>query len=252
MKLFKNLLFQCFLILSVAFLVFKFAVVPIMPKSIFSFYLIVIVVGLILYVTATVENMQNFWAPIETLLTNNRLVVLRWLILLAIPSLIAVSTGYALLPSNTAPLSLRVVHPAPPAEIDFKGGKISLNQSNPYRKLEKEDPDAFEKHVETGKKVYYENCHFCHGDFLDGKGPYATALDPKPANFQDVGTIAQLQESYVFWRIAKGGKDLPRESMPWQSSMPAWEDFLSETEIWDVTLFLYKATNRPPRAVEEH
>jgi hypothetical protein len=33
--------------------------------------------------------------------------------------------------------------------------------------------------------------------------------------------------------------------------MPAWEQFLTEEEIWDVILFLYEHTGLEPRAVEE-
>jgi len=75
-------------------------------------------------------------------------------------------------------------------------------------------------------------------------------LNPLPANFQDNGTIAQLTESFVFWRVAKGGPGLPREGTPWNSAMPAWEDFLTEDEIWSVVLFLYEQTGWKPRTWE--
>src|SRR5207244_6009394 len=83
-----------------------------------------------------------------------------------------------------------------------------------------------------GKHVYYRNCLPCHGDHLDGQGHFASGFNPLPANFQDNGTIAQLTESFVFWRVAKGGPGLPREGTPWNSAMPVWEDFLTEREIW--------------------
>jgi hypothetical protein len=73
-----------------------------------------------------------------------------------------------------------------------------------------------------------------------------------PANFQDQGTIAQLSESFVFWRIAKGGVGLPAEGTPWNSAMPAWEDMLTAEEIWAVTLFLYEQTGWEPRVMEVH
>ena len=57
-----------------------------------------------------------------------------------------------------------------------------------------------------------------------------------------------LQEGYLFWRIATGGPGLPQESGPWNSSMPAWDRFLSEQEIWEVILFLYDYTDQRPRA----
>jgi mono/diheme cytochrome c family protein len=33
--------------------------------------------------------------------------------------------------------------------------------------------------------------------------------------------------------------------------MPAWEDYLTEEEIWAVILFLYEQTGRHPRTWEE-
>jgi hypothetical protein len=33
--------------------------------------------------------------------------------------------------------------------------------------------------------------------------------------------------------------------------MPAWDQFLSEEEMWDVILFLYDFTGRHPRARHE-
>jgi len=90
----------------------------------------------------------------------------------------------------------------------------------------------------------------CHGDHLDGLGHFASGLNPLPANFQDNGTIAQLTESFVFWRVAKGGPGLPREGTPWNSAMPAWEEFLTEDEIWSVVLFLYDQTGWKPRTWE--
>ncbi len=51
----------------------------------------------------------------------------------------------------------------------------------------------------------------CHGGNFDGKGPAARGFNPPPANFADPTTIAMLQESYLFWRIKKGGVGLPIE-----------------------------------------
>ena len=45
---------------------------------------------------------------------------------------------------------------------------------------------------------------------------------------------------------------MPEDGGPWDSAMPAWEDFLTEEEIWDVVLFLYDFNGYRPRAREEH
>jgi len=117
---------------------------------------------------------------------------------------------------------------------------------NPLRK----DQAAFRKHVAAGGEIYVRNCMYCHGDNLDGQGHFASGFNPPPANFQDPGTIAMLQEAYLFWRIAKGGPGLPKESTPWNSVMPAWEDRLTEEQIWQVITYLYDATGQQPRRWE--
>ena len=61
-----------------------------------------------------------------------------------------------------------------------------------------------------------------------------------------------LQEAFLFWRIAKGGPGLPKESTPWNSVMPAWEDRLSEEDVWKVIMYLYDATGYQPRRWETH
>ena len=87
---------------------------------------------------------------------------------------------------------------------------------------------------------------------MEGNGNFAHGFDPIPANLKDPTTIAMLQETYLFWRIAKGAPGLPSESTPWSSAMPAWENFLTEEEIWDVIIFLYEFTGYKPREQVAH
>jgi mono/diheme cytochrome c family protein len=150
------------------------------------------------------------------------------------------------------PFFARTVHPAPPAAITVDEAEIDLDAGgNPFRHLETENPEEFRAHVENGRRVYYENCVFCHGDNLSGNGMFIHGLDPLPTNFADGATIANLRETFLFWRIAKGGPGLPEEGAPWATAMPAWEQFLSEEEMWEVILFLYDFTGERPRAAEE-
>ncbi|MBT4067834.1 MAG: hypothetical protein HOB42_04030, partial [Candidatus Marinimicrobia bacterium] len=85
-KIITHILFINALIVLVVVLFLQYAVKPEIPQSVFSFYIIALVVGLILFVTSTTKNMQEFWAPIKTLLTNERLFILRWLVMLSIPA----------------------------------------------------------------------------------------------------------------------------------------------------------------------
>jgi hypothetical protein len=56
-----------------------------------------------------------------------------------------------------------------------------------------------------------------------------------------------LQETFIFWRVSKGGIGLPNEGFPWASVMPPWEQHLTVDEIWKVVLFEYWHTGYYPR-----
>jgi mono/diheme cytochrome c family protein len=121
---------------------------------------------------------------------------------------------------------------------------------SPIRPLAESDPEKFAAHIARGKEVYYENCFYCHGDTLAADGHYARSVNPLPANFQDPGVLPQLTEAFLFWRVAKGGPGMPDAGGPWDSSMPAWEKFISEEDMWNVIAFLYDYTGYMPRAAE--
>ena len=237
------------LVLLGAYLFLRFAVQPPIPSSVLGMYMFFVGVALLLYVSSDDERFAEFKRPLIALLTAPERRSPRLVLGVLLP-LWAAYLGYAGAQTEIAPPGQqRTVHPAPPNEIDFKGTRIDvLTAENPFRHLEEEDPAAFREQVAKGKEVYYRNCVLCHGDNLEGDGLYAHGLSPIPANLADAGTIAQLQESYLFWRIAKGGPGLPVEGTPWDSAMPAWEKFLDEDEIWNVILFLYDFTGARPRS----
>ncbi len=56
---------------------------------------------------------------------------------------------------------------------------------------------------------------------------YAHGVNPAPANFIDQGVLPNFQETFFFWRIAKGGPGMPDEGAPGDSAMPEWERFLT-------------------------
>jgi mono/diheme cytochrome c family protein len=221
------------------------------PASLMVMYMFFVIAGVFMVFTFTEESARELVAPIKALVDDPKKKRVRNIVFVVVPLLASVTVYYKMQPSFDAPLELRSIHPAPPASVKAFGKRFDLTKlENPYRKFEKHDPEKFRELVAEGGVVYIQNCQYCHGDKLDGNGPYAQGLNPVPLNFQDVGTIAQLQESFLFWRIATGGPGLPKEATPWISSMPVWQDFLSEEEIWKVILYLYDYTGRRPRSWE--
>jgi len=218
------------------------------PSSLILMYMFFAVVVILLVMTATEEGARALLAPIKALFEDPAKKRIRDIVLAVVPLLTIGITYDRIKPTFEAPVELRSTHPAPPSTLKAYGKTLNLaTLENPFRKFEKEDPAKFKELVKEGGSVYFKNCFFCHGDKLDGKGHYANGFNPLPLPFQGKDTIAQLQESFVFWRIATGGPGLPKESTPWMSSMPVWQNFLTEDEIWKVILFIYDYTGNVPR-----
>ena len=233
------------------FVILRWGIDPPLPSSILSMFMAIVTLSLLAYISADSELFRVTQQKAVRFLTEKRYTVPLIVIVLLLPCLVALRVYMDVTQAPAPPASGRTIHPSPPVSIQFKGKAIDLVQDvNPYRMLETQNPEMFDTHVSNGRRVYYENCFYCHGDDLDGDGLFAHGFDPLPADFKDATTIAMLQESYLFWRIAKGGPGLPPESTPWSSAMPAWEDFLTEDEIWDVIAFMYDYTGHRPRARE--
>lgn len=225
---------------------FGFTSAPV-PNTVVFQYMLTVALGVLLWVSDSEERWRAFKRPLHRVLVDKRRKPLRIALLVLLPALVAFVAWGQARPSLAAPPSFRAIHPAPPATISFRGRPIQLTGlENPLRR-----GGDLAAHHQEGERIYYQNCLACHGDLLDGQGHYGPAFNPAPLSFQDVGTIGQLTESYVFWRIAKGGPGLPNEGGPWNSAMPAWEEFLTEDEIWQVIIFLYEQANKTPRTWEE-
>lgn len=239
---------QAILMVVFAFLVFKFAIRPPIPSSLLYFYMMIVIFAIFIYVISDTQLLQAFISPIKSILVEEKKKRLRLVIFTVLPIFAAIFTYINVSVSVGPPAELRFTHPAPPLQIQFRDRLIRIEGLiNTLRS----DKANFSKYIEEGAVIYFENCFFCHGANLDGGGYFAEALNPRPGNFIDPGTIAQLQESYVFWRVSKGGRGLPDEGTPWNSAMPAWENILTEEEIWKVIIYIYKATGMEPRRWEE-
>lgn len=257
----------------------KLRVYPPIPFSVRAMYGTVSFIAVFMWMSSNEEDWKKFKQPILNVLDGVTAFhkLLRTAYLVAIPLIIGGFSYLSFLPNLDEPIELRTVHPAPPASTKVHGKTFVLQTSqNPYRvnpegKYDQEytnaniveqsmgrlmkpnanpwDPKAegYLKFVREGGEIFFQNCHFCHGDNLNGRGLHAFAFNPIPANFTDPGTIAQLQETFIFWRVSKGGIGLPREGFPWASVMPPWEQHLTTDEIWKVVLFEYWHTGYYPR-----
>lgn len=92
-----------------------------------------------------------------------------------------------------------------------------------------DDPAA----IASGNEAYVALCSQCHGEDGSGKGPDASGLNPRPADFTDQEQMQAHTDGYLFWRISDGG-----DFDPYNSLMTAWGTLLSEQEIWELISYL--------------
>lgn len=79
-----------------------------------------------------------------------------------------------------------------------------------------------EKTLEAGKNIYLQRCAACHG--ANGKGAY-----PGMPDLTDHEMMAEMSEAVMFQKVSEGVKG---------TSMPPWEDILTEEERWMVINYL--------------
>ena len=208
-----------------------------LPNSLILLYLLLTLSGIVIFGTLSGASKDAFWEPISRFITGDNLGVLqgaRLAVLVLFPLLIGWQTYGSTAPSDVPPAENRTIHPAPPGEYTGLANPVANTPEN----------------VMTGKGLYAAFCSPCHGGNFDGKGVAAKGFNPPPANFADPTTIAMLQESYLFWRIKKGGVGLPIEGMPWKSAMPRWEVELPDEWIWKIIMGEYDGAHQKPRTWE--
>jgi hypothetical protein len=233
------------------YVLLRFGFTAPIPASVVSLYMGIVSLAVLAYMSSSQDRRDEVSRPLIRLMTEKRYTRLLAATVVAIPALAATNVYVQMNVPLQPPLFSRTIHPASPTEITVHDKKINLDAGeNPFLQVETSNPAEFRKHVENGRQVYYRNCVFCHGDNLSGNGMFAHGLDPVPTNLPE--NIAQLRDTFLFWRISKGGPGLPEEGGPWDTAMPVWEKFLKEDEIWDVILFLYDFSGQKPRGREEH
>ncbi len=243
---------------SIGYYFYEYVLFPHIPWTLFITYMVMWSIGTFLYISQDPETFREFRAPIvKTIVGEYKLA--RIVVFTALPILVGFATYNTIYPSFQEPVELRTVHPAPPATTKVHGKTYPLESTNnPFRIDEQDnykdsfpfldaDKQEYMKYVTEGGTIFLQNCHYCHGDQLNGLGMFSHAFNPTPANFIDPGTIAMWQEAFLFWRVSKGGPGLPNESTPWSSAMPPWEEHLKTEEIWKVILFEYWYTGWHPR-----
>lgn len=99
-----------------------------------------------------------------------------------------------------------------------------------------------------GKQWYYVYCINCHGWLLNGDGPAAAEISPKPRVLTD-GNYMNRKSNLQLFKVIKGGG----EAVDLSGSMPSWGNYLQDQDIWNVVAWLRAMADvKPPKSVEEY
>ncbi len=226
------------LVLGASWAFFEFAIAPLtgrltgtaapLPSSLVLIFVGLTLVAILLYVSITDERWRGFIGPVVSFLRRKS--VARAVVLAIVPPALGV---------------LAYVRAAAPPEPPGDPPAIHFGLPNKYVDV-KNPLDWSEENIREGGVLYVRHCAMCHGDAQDGDGMFARAWQPKPANFRDPGTIAQLPENYLFWRIKEGGPGVPKGSIEHRSVMPPFDGVLSDDQIWKVIVFEYTNAGQKP------
>ena len=83
--------------------------------------------------------------------------------------------------------------------------------------------------VKNGQKLYNQYCATCHGLNGDGKGPAASALNPRPTNFLDLKYMPMKSRLDHYEAIANGRPG---------STMPPFKNTLASQDMWHIVAYI--------------
>lgn len=107
------------------------------------------------------------------------------------------------------------------------------NFSSPGRKMKNPVPVTQEA-IDDGMFSYMKHCQSCHGADGDGKGERVQRLAVKPPDFTNAAEMNRRRDGELYWRITRG-----------KPPMPAFQDKLTDTERWQLVIYIRSLAPTP-------
>lgn len=99
-----------------------------------------------------------------------------------------------------------------------------------------------------GKQWYYTYCIACHGWTLQGNGPTAYDVYPRP-RILTKGSYMNKKTNLELFTVIKGGG----EAVDLSTSMPSWGNYMQDQDIWNVVAWIRAMADvRPPKTLTEY
>ena len=236
------------------YVLLRFGFTTPIPSSVVTLYMGIVSLAIVAYVTSSQERRDEVSGPLVRFMTEKRYTPLLGAAVIAIPALAAANVYVQMnVPLRAAALLAHgPSRPRRPRSRCTTRRSTSTPADNPFRALETIEPGGVpQARRERAPDLLPEL------RLLPRRRPGAATACSCTGSIRSRPTSPtatrspNLRDTFLFWRIAKGGPGLPEEGGPWDSAMPAWEKFLTEEEMWEVILFLYDFTGERPRAKEE-
>lgn len=101
---------------------------------------------------------------------------------------------------------------------------------------------ADENTLREGARVYTQNCAGCHGFTNEGESGVAKGMFPPPPQLlPPKGGVTDDPVGETYWKVKNGIR---------LTGMPGFSDSLTETQMWQVSLFLVHVNQLPPGVLE--
>jgi mono/diheme cytochrome c family protein len=145
--------------------------------------------------------------------------------------------GYVFIRAGGMPMATS----APPLPLEKTVASLALAASYGNTAQQKSPFQADEANLLAGARSYKERCAACHG--APHAPPPAIAkgmFPPPPQLFEQLDMVTGDPEGITFWKVSNGIR---------MTGMPAFQNALSDTERWQVTMLVAHADRLPARVV---
>ena len=148
---------------------------------------------------------------------------------------LGVLTGYGIIRAGVIPAT----SDQKPPRLEEWAAKMSLRATIARNAPRGDNPlPLTDQNLIAGIKLYGQNCAICHGDSTGKPTNVAKGMYQRSPQLGRHG-VEDDPDGETFWKVTHG--------IRW-TAMPAFSRSLTETQIWQLTLFLKHMDSLPPAA----
>jgi mono/diheme cytochrome c family protein len=130
-----------------------------------------------------------------------------------------------------------------PSEVESKFAMSAVDASADRHAPETKNPlEPTEETVHAGAVLYRNNCSGCHGDPANPEATLGGRFYPPAPQFFHESHMDMMEDNQTFYIV--------RHGIRW-TGMPGQESVLSDTQVWQIVMFLSRMHLLPASAEQE-